>query len=139
MENCIFCSIIQGDIPSSKVYEDEQVLAFLDISQTTKGHTLVIPKQHVRNLLEMTVETASHLFARIPKIARAIQSATGAIAMNIINNNEALAGQTVFHAHVHLVPRYNEEDGISIQYTTHEPDFPVLEKLARQINQEVSS
>ncbi|HFD4960336.1 TPA: HIT family protein [Streptococcus pyogenes] len=139
MENCIFCSIIQGDIPSSKVYEDEQVLAFLDISQTTKGHTLVIPKQHVRNLLEMTAETASHLFARIPKIARAIQSATGATAMNIINNNEALAGQTVFHAHVHLVPRYNEEDGISIQYTTHEPDFPVFEKLARQINQEVSS
>ncbi|HEP1300241.1 TPA: HIT family protein [Streptococcus pyogenes] len=139
MENCIFCSIIQGDIPSSKVYEDEQVLAFLDISQTTKGHTLVIPKQHVRNLLEMTAETASHLFARIPKIARAIQSATGATAMNIINNNEALAGQTVFHAHVHLVPRYNEEDGISIQYTTHEPDFPILEKLARQINQEVSS
>ncbi|MFQ8325558.1 HIT family protein [Streptococcus pyogenes] len=139
MENCIFCSIIQGDIPSSKVYEDEQVLAFLDISQTTKGHTLVIPKQHVRNLLEMTAETASHLFARIPKIARAIQSATGATAMNIINNNEALAGQTVFHAHVHLVPRYDEEDGISIQYTTHEPDFPVLEKLARQINQEVSS
>lgn len=139
MENCIFCSIIQGDIPSSKVYEDEQVLAFLDISQTTKGHTLVIPKQHVRNLLEMTAETASHLFARIPKIARAIQSATGATAMNIINNNEALAGQTVFHAHVHLVPRYNEENGISIQYTTHEPDFPVLEKLARQINQEVSS
>ncbi|HER4532845.1 HIT family protein [Streptococcus pyogenes] len=139
MENCIFCSIIQGDIPSSKVYEDEQVLAFLDISQTTKGHTLVIPKQHVRNLLEMTAETASHLFARIPKIARAIQSATGATAMNIINNNEALAGQTVFHAHVHLVPRYNEEDGISIQYTTNEPDFPVLEKLARQINQEVSS
>ncbi|HEQ0689710.1 protein hit [Streptococcus pyogenes] len=139
MENCIFCSIIQGDIPSSKVYEDEQVLAFLDISQTTKGHTLVIPKQHVRNLLEMTAETASHLFARIPKIARAIQSATGATAMNIINNNEALAGQTVFHAHVHLVPRYNEEDGISIQYTTHEPDFPVLEKLVRQINQEVSS
>ncbi|HES8071106.1 TPA: HIT family protein [Streptococcus pyogenes] len=139
MENCIFCSIIQGDIPSSKVYEDEQVLAFLDISQTTKGHTLVIPKQHVRNLLEMTADTASHLFARIPKIARAIQSATGATAMNIINNNEALAGQTVFHAHVHLVPRYNEEDGISIQYTTHEPDFPVLEKLARQINQEVSS
>ncbi|HES0964201.1 TPA: HIT family protein, partial [Streptococcus pyogenes] len=122
-----------------KVYEDEQVLAFLDISQTTKGHTLVIPKQHVRNLLEMTAETASHLFARIPKITRAIQSATGATAMNIINNNEALAGQTVFHAHVHLVPRYNEEDGISIQYTTHEPDFPVLEKLARQINQEVSS
>lgn len=139
MENCIFCSIVQGDIPSSKVYEDEQVLAFLDISQTTSGHTLVIPKKHVRNMLDMDAETASQTFARIPKIARAVQKATGAPAMNIINNNEPLAGQTVFHAHVHLVPRYHEEDGISIQYTTHEPDFPALAKLAEQISKEVTS
>lgn len=76
MENCIFCSIVQGDIPSSKVYEDEQVLAFLDISQTTSGHTLVIPKKHVRNMLDMDAETASQTFARIPKIARAVQKAT---------------------------------------------------------------
>ncbi|MGG6818375.1 UNVERIFIED_CONTAM: HIT family protein [Streptococcus canis] len=139
MKNCIFCSIIQGDIPSSKVYEDEQVLAFLDISQTTPGHTLVIPKKHVRNMLDMDAETASQTFARIPKIARAVQKAMSAPAMNIINNNESLAGQTVFHAHIHLVPRYNEEDGISIQYTTHEPDFPALAKLAEQISQEVLS
>lgn len=139
MKNCIFCSIIQGDIPSSKVYEDEQVLAFLDISQTTPGHTLVIPKKHVRNMLDMDAETASQTFARIPKIARAVQKAMGAPAMNIINNNESLAGQTVFHAHIHLVPRYNEGDGISIQYTTHEPDFSALAKLAEQISQEVLS
>ena len=106
MDNCIFCKIISGEIPSSKVYEDDKVLAFLDISQATKGHTLVIPKEHVRNILEMSAETAETIFSRVPKIARAVQKATGAIGMNILNNNEEVAGQTVFHAHIHLVPRY---------------------------------
>ena len=100
MENCIFCKIIAGDIPSSKVYEDDQALAFLDISQTTKGHTLLIPKEHVRNVLAMSQGTSETLFARLPKVARAVQKATGAVGMNILNNNEEVAGQTVFHAHV---------------------------------------
>lgn len=139
MDNCIFCKIIAGDIPSSKVYEDDQVMAFLDLSQTTKGHTLLIPKKHVRNVLEMDENTAQELFARLPKLARALQKATGAIGMNIINNNEEIAGQSVFHAHVHLVPRYNENDGIKIEYTTHEPDFDALGKLAAQIADEVQA
>lgn len=138
MDNCIFCQIIAGKIPSSKVYEDDQVLAFLDITQTTPGHTLLIPKQHVKNLLEMSDETASSLFARLPKVARGVQKATGASGMNIINNNEAIAGQSVFHAHVHLVPRYSSEDGISINYTTHEPDYEALSKLANNISSEVN-
>ena len=96
MDNCIFCKIISGEIPSSKVYEDDKVLAFLDISQATKGHTLVIPKEHVRNILEMSAETAETVFSRVPKIARAVQKATRAIGMNILNNNEEVAGQTVF-------------------------------------------
>lgn len=139
MTDCIFCKIITGEIPSCKVYEDDKVLAFLDISQTTKGHTLVIPKEHVRNVLEMSENIASALFSRVPKIARAVQKATNAPAMNIINNNEALAGQTVFHAHVHLVPRYSEDDGISITYSTHEPDFDRLGKMAEHISNEVQS
>ena len=73
MDNCIFCKIISGEIPSSKVYEDDKVLAFLDISQATKGHTLVIPKEHVRNILEMSAETAETVFSRVPKISRAVQ------------------------------------------------------------------
>ena len=93
MDNCIFCKIISGEIPSSKVYEDDKVLAFLDISQATKGHTLVIPKEHVRNILEMSAETAETVFSRVPKIARAVQKATRAIGMNILNNNEEVAGQ----------------------------------------------
>ncbi|VTS42722.1 HIT-family protein [Streptococcus porcinus] len=138
MNDCIFCKIINGDIPSSKVYEDDNVLAFLDISQATPGHTLLIPKEHVRNVLDMSAETARKTFAHLPKLARAIQKATDATAMNIVNNNEELAGQTVFHAHIHLVPRYSENDGLSIKYTVHDPDFEHLAQLAAKIKKEVN-
>lgn len=137
MENCIFCQIVSGTIPSSKVYEDDKVMAFLDITQTTNGHTLLIPKKHVRNVLEMDQETAQDLFVQLPRIARAVQKATGAAGMNIINNNEEVAGQTVFHAHIHLVPRFDSNDGISISYTTHEPDFQALGTLSEKIAKEV--
>ncbi|MFC3927456.1 HIT family protein [Streptococcus caprae] len=139
MENCIFCKIVAGEIPSSKVYEDEDVLAFLDISQATPGHTLVIPKEHVRNVLDMSADTAQSLFARVPKIARGLQKATGADGMNIINNNEEAAGQTVFHAHIHLLPRYADGDELDIRFTAHEPDFPALAALAQSISQEVQA
>lgn len=135
MADCIFCKIITGEIPSSKVYEDDQVVAFLDISQVTPGHTLVVPKQHFRNLLEMDADSASQLFARVPDIARKVMKATGAKGMNILNNNEEIAGQTVFHTHVHLAPRYNETDGLQISFEAHEPDFPALAQLAEKIAQ----
>lgn len=133
MADCIFCKIIAGEIPSSKVYEDDQVVAFLDISQVTPGHTLVVPKQHFRNLLEMDADSASQLFARVPDIARKVMKATGAKGMNILNNNEEIAGQTVFHTHVHLAPRYEETDGLQISFEAHEPDFPALAQLAEKI------
>ena len=135
MADCIFCKIIAGEIPSSKVYEDDQVVAFLDISQVTPGHTLVVPKQHFRNLLEMDADSTSQLFARIPDIARKVMKATGAKGMNILNNNEEIAGQTVFHTHVHLAPRYDETDGLQISFEAHEPDFPALAQLAEKIAQ----
>ena len=135
MTDCIFCKIIAGEIPSSKVYEDDQVVAFLDISQVTPGHTLVVPKQHFRNLLEMDADSTSQLFARVPDIARKVMKATGAKGMNILNNNEEIAGQTVFHTHVHLAPRYDETDGLQISFEAHEPDFPALAQLAEKITQ----
>ena len=135
MADCIFCKIIAGEIPSSKVYEDNQVVAFLDISQVTPGHTLVVPKQHFRNLLEMDADSSSQLFDRVPDIARKVMKATGAAGMNIINNNEEIAGQTVFHTHVHLAPRYEETDGLQISFEAHEPDFPALAELAEKIAQ----
>ena len=139
MSDCIFCKLIAGEIPSSKIYEDEKVLAFLDISQTTKGHTLVIPKEHVRNMLEMSDQTAADVFARLPKLARAIKTATGAKGLNILNNNEEVAGQTVFHAHIHIIPRYSDQDEVGITFTEHEPDFEALGQLAQAIASEVKA
>ena len=97
VDDCIFCKIIAGDIPSSKVYEDEEVLAFLDISQVTPGHTLVVPKKHARNLLEMDETATAQLFARVSKVAKKVEAATQAKGMNIISNMEEVSGQTVFH------------------------------------------
>ncbi len=97
MENCIFCKIINQEIPSYKVYEDEKVYAFLDISQTTKGHTLVVPKKHVSDIFDYDEELAANVFSRIPKIARAIEKAFPEMeGLNILNNNRELAYQSSF-------------------------------------------
>lgn len=117
--NCIFCKIVSNDIPSYKVYEDEAVVAFLDISQVTKGHTLVIPKHHARNIYELSSDVAADVFKAVPAIANAIQKETGAVGMNILSNAEAIAGQTVYHFHIHLLPRYGQEDGFDAKWETH--------------------
>lgn len=108
--DCIFCKIRDGEIPSYKVYEDEHVLAFLDITQGTKGHTLVVPKKHVPNIYEIDDDTVTHVFTAIPKIANALKNAFNPIGLNIVNNNDRPL-QSVFHFHVHLIPRY-EDDGM---------------------------
>ncbi|AIF42709.1 HIT family protein [Virgibacillus sp. SK37] len=135
-EDCIFCKILNGDIPSAKVYEDEYVYAFLDISQVTKGHTLVIPKQHTKNIYETSPEVAKELFARIPGIANAIKKVYNPIGMNLLNNNEAPADQSVFHLHIHIIPRYGEGDGYSSNWTVHADDYTSeeLQKIAGEIH-----
>ncbi|HFU4217705.1 TPA: HIT family protein [Streptococcus suis] len=133
MSDCIFCKIVAGEIPASKVYEDDQVLAFLDITQVTKGHTLVIPKKHYRNVLEMDAEVAGQVFTVIPALARQLKEKLGASGLNIVNNNEEAAGQTVFHTHIHLLPRFDKNDGLDIQFKTNEPDFPALASLAQDL------
>lgn len=138
-EDCIFCKIIDGDIPSAKVYEDEHVYAFLDISQVTKGHTLIIPKTHTKNIYETPPEVAKELFARVPAIANAIKEAYKPLGMNVLNNNEAAAEQSVFHLHLHLIPRYGEGDGYSPNWTTHNDDYgnDDLQNIASEINQKI--
>ncbi|MER0124048.1 HIT family protein [Streptococcus sp. ZJ93] len=136
MSDCIFCSIIAHDIPSSTIYEDEDILAFLDITQVTKGHTLVVPKQHFRNLLEMDETASAAIFAKIPAIAKHLKDTLGATGINLISNMEATAGQTVFHTHIHLLPRFDKQDGLHITFETNEPDFPALTQLADQLRLE---
>ena len=107
MTDCIFCKIINGEIPSYKIYEDDVVYAFLDISQATPGHTLVVPKKHVKDIFEYDEDLAAAVFARIPKIARAVKASNSEIiGMNILNNNGKAAYQSVFHSHIHLLTRY---------------------------------
>ena len=113
---CIFCDIIHHEIPSKVVYEDDQVLASLDIAQVTKGHTLVMPKKHVENLLECDDETAAHLIQVVKKLAVQIKERTGAAAINILNNNGELAGQTVKHLHFHIIPRNSENDAFICEF-----------------------
>ena len=128
MENCIFCKIIKQEIPSYKIYEDEKVYAFLDISQATKGHTLVIPKQHVSDIFEYDEVLAADVFSRIHKIARSIEEAFPEMqGLNILNNNRELAYQSVFHSHVHLVPRYSKEDDFSIHFGNHQSEYSAEE------------
>ncbi|HFH9840376.1 TPA: HIT family protein [Streptococcus suis] len=133
MSDCIFCKIVAGEIPASKVYEDDHVLAFLDITQVTKGHTLVIPKKHYRNVLDMDAEAAGKVFSVVPVLARQLKEKLGASGLNIVNNNEEAAGQTVFHTHIHLLPRFDKNDGLDIQFKTNEPDFPALANLAQDL------
>jgi histidine triad (HIT) family protein len=119
MDSCIFCKIVAGTIPSYKVYEDDQVLAFLDITQVTKGHTLVIPKQHVEDVFALSAELASTIYRQVPHIANQLNDAFHPIGMNIINNNQAPL-QSVFHYHIHLIPRY-EHDGFTLSFHSTSP------------------
>ncbi|AOM82460.1 HIT family protein [Salisediminibacterium beveridgei] len=138
--NCIFCKIIQGDIPGAKVYEDEHVLAFLDISQVTKGHTLIIPKQHEENVFELSEETARNLFASVPKVANALNETFQPKGLNILNNNGEFAGQSVFHYHLHLLPRYSEEDGFDAKWVPHADEYTgeELGEMAAAIQSHIS-
>lgn len=134
VSDCIFCKIVAGDIPASKVYEDDHFLAFLDISQVTPGHTLVIPKKHARNLLELTPDETADLFNVVSRVTKKVESATQPQGMNIISNMEEIAGQSVFHSHVHILPRYSQEDDLKIDFIAHEPDFDRLAQLAKDIS-----
>lgn len=140
MDNCIFCKIIKGDIPSAKVYEDEHVLAFLDISQVTKGHTLVIPKVHKENIYELTPEIAANLYKAVPAIASALKEEFSPIGLNTLNNNGEEAGQSVFHFHLHLLPRYGKGDGFGAVWKTHQDDytFEDLNNMAKAIGSHVN-
>lgn len=119
----IFDKIIDGSIPSYKVYEDDNVLAFLDLTQATPGHTLVVPKKHVADIFEYDDELAAQVLGVLPKIAQAIKASDKHIVgLNIINNNGEHAGQSVFHSHFHLLPRY-EDDGFDIPVLDHTDDM----------------
>lgn len=137
-EDCIFCKIINGEIPSAKVFENDDVYAFLDLGQVTKGHTLVIPKTHQKNVYELTPDVAEKLFSVIPNIANAIKDQFQPIGMNVLNNNEKPAMQSVFHYHIHLIPRYGDTDGFDMTWQTTEYSSEAFNDIAESIASKLS-
>ncbi len=110
MNDCLFCKIISGDVSASKVYEDERALAFLDIAPTNRGHTLVVPKEHHRNIFDTPPETMCHMMKTSKRVAELVRQATGAGGVNVYMNNEPAAGQVIFHAHIHIIPRFEDDE-----------------------------
>jgi histidine triad (HIT) family protein len=118
MADTIFSKIISGAIPCHRVYEDEHVLAFLDIAPLSRGHTLVIPKEPARTLDELSDDAAAALGRVLPRIARALKRVTGCAAYILLQNNEALAHQAVFHVHFHIIPKPDEQRGLGLRWAT---------------------
>jgi histidine triad (HIT) family protein len=125
-----------SEIPAAKVFENEHVLAFLDISQVTKGHTLIIPKVHKENLFELTPEMARNIFEVVPSIANVLKKEFEPIGLNTVNNNGADAGQSVFHFHIHLIPRYGKGDGFGAVWKNNQSDYSpqLLQEMAAKIH-----
>ena len=132
MKDTLFTKIISGDIPCHKVYEDDKVLAFLDIAPLSKGHTLVIPKEAKPTLDELSDESSAAIGRVLPRLCRAVMKATGATAYNVLQNNGMAAHQAVFHVHFHIIPK-TSTTGLGISWPTGKLDQEEGKALAEKI------
>lgn len=132
MDNCIFCKIANKEIPGKIIYEDDICVAFLDLSQTTNGHTLVIPKKHFKNFFEVDDDTLAHMIKVTKDIANKIVVKLNANGVNILTNANEVAGQTVMHFHLHIIPRYDNNDQIEINFSDRSNEVN-LDSLFNQI------
>ncbi len=127
-DNCIFCKIANGDIPSKTIYEDEEFRVILDLGPATKGHALILPKDHFADLYEIPETKAANAMKLAKKLAKGMTEKLGANGFNIVQNNGEVAGQTVFHFHMHLIPRYDGDDQ-KIGWKPGKPSQEELESL----------
>ena len=137
MRDCVFCRIVAGQIPSTRVYEDELTLAFMDIGQVNPGHVLVAVKPHAENLYALDDRQAAAVQRAAARVARAIRDAFSPQGLSVYQANGKAAGQTVFHYHVHLVPRY-EGDGMALSWPVKNPPRETLEEHAARIRSKLS-
>jgi histidine triad (HIT) family protein len=133
MSETIFSKIVRGEVPCYRVYEDEHVLAFLDITPIAPGHTLLIPKEPARTLDELSDESAAAIGRVLPRICRAVKQVTGSSAYNVLQNNEALAHQSVFHVHFHVIPRPDESQGLGVRWPARPIDHAAANALAERL------
>ena len=130
--DCLFCKIVAGEIPSERVDEDERTVAFMDINPATRGHALVIPRRHAANLLEIDAEDLSATLAAAQRLARNVSERLGADGVNLLNSCGPAAWQTVFHFHVHVIPRY-EDDPLRLPWTPAPGDPAEIAAAAQQL------
>ena len=135
MENCIFCKIANGEIPAATLYEDDMFRVILDLGPASKGHALILPKSHYADIYELPEETAGEVYKLAAKMAKKMTEALGCDGFNIVQNNKEVAGQTVFHFHMHLIPRY-KGDQVGLTWKpgtlTEEVKQEILEKMKNE-------
>ena len=134
MNDCIFCKIAKGEIPSATVYEDDDFRVIMDVSPASEGHMIILPKEHAANVYELSDATASKIYVLAKKLATALKDELDCDGINILQNNGEAAGQTVFHLHMHIIPRYYSDD-ISIRWNQGKSDTDSLTELANSIGQ----
>jgi histidine triad (HIT) family protein len=130
--DCIFCKIVAGELPSQKIAEDERTIAFMDISPATRGHALVIPRNHSRDLLEIEAEDLTATIASAQRIARRASERLGADGVNLLNSCGRAAWQTVFHFHIHVIPRY-ADDPLRLPWIPAEGDMDEIAAAAAEL------
>jgi histidine triad (HIT) family protein len=133
MAETIFTKIIRGEIPCHKVYEDEHVLAFLDINPLSEGHTLVIPKEPAATLDQLGDDASAAIGRVLPRLCRAVKEVTGVTAYNVLQNNEPMAHQAVFHVHFHIIPKPSAEAGLGVGWPAGDLDGETGAALAEKL------
>lgn len=132
-ENCIFCKILAGEIPAQTVYEDDSFQAILDVNPAARGHVIILPKNHAANLFELSEEDAAGIMIVAKKIAAAVKKTYKCDGINVLQNNGAAAGQSVFHLHVHVIPRFEgDTDTINIGWKPNDTPSDIAE-IAKEI------
>lgn len=135
-DDCIFCKIANGEIPSTTIYENDEFRVFFDIAPASKGHCLIVPKQHFDDIFDMDEETAGRLFSLAAVVAKSLKKELHCEGMNIVQNNGSIAGQTVFHFHLHLIPRYTG-DTVNVGWKPGQADVEELKVLATEIRKNI--
>lgn len=132
MENCVFCRIVKGELPASRVFEDESTLVFMDLQSVNPGHMLVVVKPHRANIYELDDELAGAAFRTAARMARAVKAVVGCEGVTLLQANEKAGAQTVFHFHIHVVPRW-EGDGMALAWPAKNPPREALKEMAAKL------
>ena len=138
-KDCIFCKLANGEIPTTSIYEDEDFNVIMDLGPASRGHSIILPKTHAANLYELPDDYCSKIMGVAKKCAAAMKKSLNCDGLNVLQNNGEAAGQTVFHLHVHLIPRYSKKEGFGLRFDDNSSkyDSKKLQEIANQIASKV--